>query len=116
MARFIDAEQIIYCWMYDADGKEHDGVTLRSVIHKVPTADVVPKSEVERLQAELDVMRGVANSLKMHYENLAREIFGEIDEILESWYSATMNTYAGDIFTHISELKKKYTEPAAPEK
>ena len=66
------------------------------------TADVVPKSEVERLKVEggileqecgklmgrvasleidLEAMRSAANSYKMHYENLAREIFEEIEKI-----------------------------------
>lgn len=41
MARYIDANKIRYCWMYDADGTEHDGVTLQSIVEKTPTADVV---------------------------------------------------------------------------
>ena len=43
--RYIDAGQIRYVWMIDTDGTEHDGITLQSVIDKVPTADVV---EVKR--------------------------------------------------------------------
>lgn len=39
--RLIDARQIRYCWMYDADGKEHDGVTLQSIIDRLPTIDAV---------------------------------------------------------------------------
>ena len=54
MSRYIDARQIRYCWMFDADGTEHDGVTLHSVIDKVPTADVVPRSEVERIFGEFE--------------------------------------------------------------
>ena len=41
MSRYIDAEQIVYTWLIDNDGKEHDGVTLQSVIDMMPTADVV---------------------------------------------------------------------------
>ena len=37
----MDAKQIRYSWMIDADGEEHDGVTLQSIIDKVPAADVV---------------------------------------------------------------------------
>ena len=40
MSRYIDAEKIVYTWLIDNDGKEHDGVTLQSVIDKIPTADV----------------------------------------------------------------------------
>ena len=39
--RYIDADQIRYMWQYDADGEEHDGVTLQSIIRKLPTADGV---------------------------------------------------------------------------
>lgn len=46
MPRYIDAKQIVYCWMIDADGTEHDGVTLQSVIDKIPTANVAPRGEV----------------------------------------------------------------------
>ena len=38
--RYIDADKIIYTWLTDANGKEHDGVTLQSVINAQPTADV----------------------------------------------------------------------------
>lgn len=41
MSRYIDAEKIIYTWLIDADGKEHDGVTLQSVINMMPTVDAV---------------------------------------------------------------------------
>lgn len=44
------------------------------VIDRMPTADVVPKSEVDRLTVELDAMRGAANTYKMHYENAMKEI------------------------------------------
>lgn len=39
--RLIDARQIRYSWMIDADGEEHDGVTLQSIIDKMPTVDAV---------------------------------------------------------------------------
>ena len=95
MARYIDAKQIRYCWMYDADGKEHDGVTLQSVIDKVPTADVAPRAEV------------------------AREIFDEIEKIIEKHHSEcyeyedgdecdTAITYISYLSVDIAELKKKY--------
>lgn len=41
MPRYIDADKIIYSWMVDSDGEEHDGVTLQSIIRKIPTADMV---------------------------------------------------------------------------
>ena len=35
--RLIDANKIVYSWQIDADGQEHDGVTLQSIINKMPT-------------------------------------------------------------------------------
>lgn len=37
--RLIDADKIVYSWQIDADGQEHDGVTLKSIIDKIPTID-----------------------------------------------------------------------------
>lgn len=39
--RLIDADRIVYSWHIDADGEEHDGVTLQSIIKKMPTVDAV---------------------------------------------------------------------------
>ena len=103
-------------------------------IRHIPAADVVPKSEVERLTVELDAMRGAANTYKMHYENamkeierlkdyntgvafkhyfdgrkeVAREIFEEIDRYVIRGISVN-----GDHLTlfngkNYAELKKKY--------
>ena len=41
MTRYIDARRITYSWQVDSDGQKHDGVTLQSIIDKIPTADVV---------------------------------------------------------------------------
>lgn len=37
--RLIDADKIVYSWQIDADGQEHDGVTLKSIIDKIPTIE-----------------------------------------------------------------------------
>ena len=37
--RLVDADKIVYSWQIDADGQEHDGVTLKSIIDKIPTID-----------------------------------------------------------------------------
>ena len=37
--RAIDADKIVYSWQVDADGQEHDGVTLQSIINKMPTIE-----------------------------------------------------------------------------
>lgn len=42
MPRLIDADRIVYSWTIDNDGEEHDGVTLQSIIDKLPTVDAEP--------------------------------------------------------------------------
>ena len=89
-------------------------------------SDVVQKSAVERLEVEietlkdnnehlavmleeakveLDAMRGAANSYKMHYENLAREIFEEIESRAYGFGACFVEMTR----TTFDELKKKYT-------
>ena len=68
----------------------------------IPAADVVPKSEVERLEGELIVERTRReNAVDAYHEarqKIAREIFAEID---------ILGTYNPTLY---AELKKKYTE------
>lgn len=63
----------------------------------VPTADVVPKSEVERLQKALDEYEETSG-LKQAKAEVAMEIFEEIEKTV----FADMDFF--------KELKKKYTE------
>lgn len=81
-------------------------------------ADVVPREEVDNLKVEFDAMRSAANSYKMHYQNIAKEIFEEIDKILsddvQTTYDCNGNAYHRvyfeDLTEDIAELKKKYAE------
>jgi len=43
--RLIDANKIVYSWQIDADGQEHDGVTLQSIIDKMPTINPEPRKK-----------------------------------------------------------------------
>ena len=104
------------------------------LIDEQQTADVVPKSEVERLTVELDAMRGAANTYKMHYENarkeierlkyntgvafnhyfdgrkeVAREIFEELLKEASLRFDGFRNTIIFPL-DYYNELKKKYTE------
>lgn len=98
MARYIDADSLLEqiskkkCEVGKIrylDGFNDGLMRVRSIISAAPTADVVPKSEVDlyrhqvdELEDELastydkleDAMRGAANSYKMHYENSMKEI------------------------------------------
>lgn len=40
--RLIDAGQIVYSWFVEEDGTLHDGITLQSIIDRLPTIDAVP--------------------------------------------------------------------------
>ena len=51
--RLIDADKIRYSWQIDADGTEHDGVTLESVVDKIPTEEAIPLSVIEDIKAEI---------------------------------------------------------------
>ena len=107
-----------------------DGYFLLGVVEdllkKLPTADVVPKSEVEKLNNELIVWKQNRFNLyqrlecyEMTRQKVAREIFEELDNILYKFaYPSltaigTINVITAEGY-HLhtrdySELKKKYT-------
>ena len=110
MARYIDADAL----MEKMYARLKDGAVLYRIspqaIYDAPTADVVPKSEVERLEVELKAMRGAANSYKMHYENakseVAREIILEIDTLICCHANGDIDDKR--LYVLFDELKKKY--------
>ena len=142
MARYIDAELALkiidsYAKTVTADGKVVVDA-IRDIVEVItPTADVVPKSEVEELQAEAENLRNANADLalallyeceptKEHLselekavrEKVAREIFKEIEEVFRqhteggyylngAWFPERLDLYTGDA---VAELKKKYTE------
>lgn len=74
MARYIDADSL-YCRVKthtNPYGKPtldyQSGVKVLDMINQEPTADVVPRAEVDKLTIELEAMRTAANSYKMRYE------------------------------------------------
>ena len=127
MARYIDADALLSKMPDDFPYKS----SVKRVLMQATAADVVPKSEVARLEQdvtrlvqenedlkdsnehlavmleetkiELEAMRGAANSYKMHYENLASEIFEEI-------YKDCFDQFGYIDYAALAELKKKYTE------
>lgn len=71
------------------------------------------------LQAELDAMRGAANSYKMHYKKAVHEIFDKIGKILykHTKIAIKKNNIASEITIDyigedIAELKEEYTKGA----
>lgn len=100
-------------------------------IEELPTADVVPRSEVEALEEEIKRLQSVLNNYALRYgtvrdqravidnakADVAKEIFEEIgkilrrfDEIAERDKSEYGELIVGDITANIAELKKKYME------
>ena len=78
MPRYIDARQIRYCWMYDDDGTEHVGVTLQSVIDRVPTADVVEIETIRKWLYEIAI-NNVGNVIEGDFSNACEEIISRLD-------------------------------------
>ena len=116
MARYIDADALNKKKKYIFQTKgmpfpKSEWFIKADDLFGAPTADVVPKSEVERLTVELEAMRGAANSYKMHYENakteIAREIFAELDEFIVTRVCYVYGQVY-DISDKYVELKKKY--------
>lgn len=55
--RLIDAERIVYSWIIDKDGEEHDGITLQSIIDKMPTVDAVPLEDYQSMERTVNKLR-----------------------------------------------------------
>ena len=127
MARYIDANKIDYT-VTTVGADEFAGlraVAFESDIDLIPTADVVPTERLENALALLDKtedelygpegevtkLTAELNSYKMHYQNLAKEIFEGIDELI---FQHGRGDLADKYFyLAVDELKKKYTEGAA---
>ena len=112
MARYIDAEELkkrAYPFPC-AIGVEY-AVSVRQ-IDETPTADVVPNSEVERLEHILNcyaLQYGTVTDQQKVIDKakseVAREIFAEIEKI-----ATAEGAYDYVSIQEIAEIKKKYTE------
>ena len=121
MARYIDADAIHkFVDEKVAEGKDgwRNGVPYEwayalTVIDNAPTADVVPKSEVEELK---QIYRKYNKAIKNERSEVAREIFEEIEK--KSCVISETNHSTGSTRVvcyqisaeKLAELKKKYTE------
>lgn len=88
---------------------------VRKAIAQTPSADVVPRAEVERLQAEIaqlqiDLHYSVCREDKAKTE-VAREIFDDIAKMMVLQHGFNEKHIVAHIdFELLKELKKKYTE------
>lgn len=125
MAEYIDREKIFPNGVFyvSAENPESSLNELINRICNLPTADVAPKSEVERLQAEVDQLHALlecgvfANSvedwqkfLNEKRAEVAREIFEEIEKFIVRRMIADRPLIDDRLITDIAELKKKYQE------
>lgn len=119
--RYIDADKLIEKWQNTLKDKSPDDLAYKCFtlfidgLKKEPTADVVPKSEVEQLKAELDKQKlwerllkaeSHAPIIKKAKQEVAREIFEEIEN---KFYYDDVGDFTID-HMDFQELKKKYTE------
>lgn len=81
--------------------------SMLSIIKAKPTADVVPKSEVERLKHQLEIIADEGEYWQGKFlvarSTVAREIFEEICE-------DCFDQFGFMDYESLAELKKKYTE------
>ena len=122
MARYIDAEK---CPEYfDKEYKElrqqvYQGEIVHSIeagfvgaeraIHKIPTADVVPKSEVAREIFE-KIEREIVAALRSNYNAKQERVEKQIPDDFVSYMCEGKIAALRGIDDFIAELKKKYTE------
>ena len=133
MARYIDAVRFISELEQEktVSLEFEDGVAVYEIEHMMnligmqPTADVVPKSEVERLEREkaemlvskeTDVLISMEKLVKVRTEHpifkaieekVAREIFVDVDGITDLFAKGLIGEL--EMYDKLAELKKKYT-------
>ena len=81
------------------------GVKVLEMINQEPTADVVPKSEVDRVYYNLQAVLEERAETK---QEVAREIFEEIERLMEN--NEVYFRQTDEMQEEFAELKKKYTE------
>ena len=116
MARYIDADKIDYT--VTVVGRDENAgyraVAFESDIDEMPTADVAPKSEVARLQAEVN--RYKRYYFHHDYDEMIAEVLDELDRFINSNCIEIKDErgikgyVTSSIHFAIAELKKKYTE------
>ena len=119
--RYIDADELL--------NKLSDGLpykaSVKRVLMQAPTADVVPRAEVEELSGKIEDLKLKYVDLAKDHDELiawgghikskdraeirdevAREIFEEIESVIMRFFRETCYDYSLD--NAIAELKKKY--------
>ena len=125
MPRYIDADAFIEDIKTEAMNLFFDGMKgtprprkeLYDIIDRIqeqPSADVVPKSEVERLQEEAD--RYKRYFFRHDYDEMIAEVLDKLDRFINSNCIEIKDErgikgyVTSGVHFAIAELKKKYTE------
>ena len=111
MARYIDADELLNNLPDDLPYK----ASVKRVLIQAPTADVVPKNEVEQLERNLkQCENGYRQEMHLLQCKLADEqskvgeIFEEIDDITDLFAKGLIDEL--EMYDKLAELKKKYTK------
>ena len=111
MARYGDLETLAVKWIQATPTQKQN---FKQIIDTHPTADVVPKSEVDLYKRQVDELEDelatTYDKLEKAKAEVAREIFEEIENFIPR-FSVGYFSYAS-LTEGIAELKKKYTEEA----
>lgn len=109
-----EAVDVIVKYPYNIAGKT---ATAIKMIEDLPSADVVPKSEVEELVQDGTRLGQENETLKDNNEHLAvileetkaevERLQAEKDALIKN-YAECMKDYASEIFKEIDNLKKQY--------
>lgn len=124
MARYINEDEFI-AWVkehYCTECDNYNGVRCRAcwiddaidLVEDAPEADVVPKSEVERLEntyrrAIRKIDNKTITAIRNAKQEVAKEIFEEIEKYKRIIIEGTKPVYTLKQ-RELEELKKKYTE------
>ena len=119
MARYIDADKLNKKkkYLFQIQGMpfpKSEWFIKADDLYSASTADVVPKSEVEKWKAiceqlHKEMSERMVEELKIERKLVAREIFGEIDRFFKR-YDSDENYSIDDIEKDIVELRKKYMD------
>jgi hypothetical protein len=103
MARYIDEKDVYKLVEPTGVARVHC-----SQIDELPRADVVPKSEVDKTIAEWAYLHAdVLNKLENMRAEYAREIFEEIDVLVDDWKHSRIQSI--QFIAELAELKKRNT-------
>ena len=120
MARYINEDEFI-AWVKEhwcADCQNDNGLRCRAcwiddaidIVEEAPAADVVPKSEVERLEQDVTRLVQEKYALIKNYAKCmkayAEEIFAEIDELIFQHGRGDLSDKY--FYLAVEELKEKY--------